>query len=316
MTTTKSKTKSAWPPIAARTYPSGETGWMVACQVDGKRIRETFPTKGEAESRAAQIRAQVQSEGNAAFSLDSSIRVEAVRAVEKLSPHNSTITEAVDHYVEHVLKYRTSPSVREIVEKLIADAIADRRRESTVIDLKSRLRTFAKGFGDRRVAGITREELKDWLHNPTLSARSRINNAVKLSQLWNYAIANGWAEQNIPASIPHPTAEDGEPEIFTVEQAAGLLEHAEEYDLLGYIVLGLFAGLRTTELMRLDWSNVKLAERSIIIGAKVAKKHSRRVVKINDTLAAWLPTCAKTKGPILPVKRLCDRLPQRRKPLA
>lgn len=293
MTTTKTKTK-LWPPIHELDYDSGKTGWQVACQVDGKRIRETFPTKGEAETRAAQIRQQVENEGHAAFSLAAEIRTEAVRAVEKLAPHNATITEAIDHYCEHVLKYRNAPTVSEIVEKLLADTKANHRRESTIKDLSCRLNVFAKTFGDRRVAEITREELKDWLHDPTLSARSRINYAVKLSQLWNYTIANGWAENNIPASIPRPDAEDSEPRIFTVEQVSHLLEHAAEYDLLAYIAIGLFAGMRSAELLRLDWGAVKLAEKTIIVGAAVAKKRSRRVVEINDTLAAWLPQCAKS----------------------
>ncbi len=46
---------------------------------------------------------------------------------------------------------------------------------------------------------------------------------------------------------------------------------------------------------------MKLAERSIIVGAAVAKKRSRRVVEINDTLAAWLTGYAKTKGPVVPL---------------
>jgi integrase len=310
MTTTKIKTKQ-WPPIHVRHYGSGKTGWLVACQVDGKRIRETFPTKGEAETRAAQIRQQVENEGHAAFSLATEIRTEAVRAVEKLSPHNSTITEAVDHYVEHVLKYRTAPTVAEIVKKLLADTAANQRRETTIKDLRFRLNTFAKTFGERRIAEISREELKDWLHDPTLSARSRINNATKIAQLYNYAIANGWAENNVVSSIPRPNPEDGEREIFTVEQAVRLLEHADDCDLLPYIAIALFAGLRSAELLRLDWSAVKLNERSIVVGGAVAKKRSRRVVEISDALAGWLALCGKTKGPVVPLdsnRALYDRL--------
>jgi len=301
MTTKRDSKPKAWPPIHRLDYDSGKVGFQVACQVNGKRIRETFPTKGEAETRAQEIRTQVENEGRAAFSLAVDIRIEASRAVEKLSPHKATITEAVDHYVEHVLKYRTAPTVAEIVEKLLADAAANKRRERTIKDLQSRLSAFTETYGKQRIAEITREELKDWLTDPTLSARSRINYATKLSQLWNYAIANGWVEYNVPASIPRPNAEDGEPDIFTVEQAARLLEHAAEYDLLPYVALGLFAGLRSAEINRLDWSNVKLAERSIIVGAAVAKKRSRRVVEINDTLAAWLPACAKSKGAVVPL---------------
>jgi integrase len=290
-----------WPPIHEVKYASGRTAWQVACQVNGECLRETFPTKGEAESRAAPIRAQVENEGQAAFSLPAAIRTEAVRAVEKLTSHNATITEAVDHYLQHVLKYRTAPVVTEIIEKLRVAAAANHRRERTIKDLRHRLTLFAKIDGGSRIAEITREELKNWLPNPTLAPRSRINYAVKLSQLWNYAIANGWAENNLVASIPRPDTEDSDPEIFTVEQTAGLLEHAEKHDLLGYIVLGLFAGLRSAEINRLDWKDVKLAERNIIIGTAVAKKRSRRVVEINDTLAAWLPLCAKAKGPVVPL---------------
>jgi len=300
MTTTKTKTK-LWPPIHELTYTSGKTGWQVACMVNGQRIRETYPTKAEAEDRAAEIRTQVENEGRAAFTMPTAVRVEAVRAVEKLAPHKASITEAVDFYVDHVLKYRTAPTVAEIVKRLVTEAEGNKRRDRTVRDLRLRLEQFAKTFGDRQLASITREELAAWLNDPTLGARSRINYAVKASQLYNFAIRNQWAEYNIAASIPRPTAEDAEPEIFTPEQAARLLEHAAEYDLLPYIAIGLFAGLRSAELLRLDWSAVKLAERSIIVGAAVAKKRSRRVVEINDTLAAWLPACAKSKGAVVPL---------------
>ena len=274
MTSAKSKTK-LWPPIHKLTYTSGKTGWQVACMVRANASAEAFPTKEEAETRAAQIRAMVDNEGAAAFTLPVDVRTIAAKCVEKLNPHGATLDEAVDHYVDHVLKFRNVPTVSEIVEKLLADAEVNHRRERTVKDLRHRLGAFVKAFGNRRLTEITREELKDWLQDPTLSARSRINYAVKTSQLYNFAIVNGWCEYNIAASIPRPDAEDSEPDIFTVAQAARLLEHAADYDLHAYVVLGLFAGLRSAEINRLDWSNVKLAERSVIVGAAVAKKRSR-----------------------------------------
>src|ERR1017187_3885989 len=295
------KKPKQWPPIHKLKYASGKRGWQVACMIVGQRIREAYATKEEAETRAAQIRQMVENQGAMAFSISESVRVQAAEAVEQLTPHNATIKEAVDHYCGHVLKYRNSPTVSEIVAKLMADAESNHRREATVKDLFCRLNVFAETFGARRIAEIAREELKDWLQDPTLSARSRINYSVKVSQLYNFAIVNGWCESNVAASIPRPDAEDSEPSIFTVEQVSRLLEHAAEYDLLAYIAIGLFAGLRSAELLRLDWSAVKLAERSIIIGAQVAKKRSRRVVEINDALAAWLPGCAKMKGPVVPL---------------
>jgi len=213
-----------------------------------------------------------------------------------LRPYNATITEAVTYYVEHVLAYRNAPPVSEIVKCIVAEAESAGRRETTVKDLRLRLERFSRTFGKRQLAGISLAELKQWLDDPTQTARTRINYATKVSQLYGYAIRHQWADVNLVERITRPTPEAGEPGIFTVEQAARLLEHADEVGLLPYVAIGLFAGIRSAELLRLDWSAVKLSERAVIVGAGIAKKRSRRVVEISDTLAAWLALCGKRGG--------------------
>ena len=118
MTTAKTKTK-LWPPIHRLTYSSGRHGWQVACMLDRRRIRETFGTREEAETRATQIRKMVNNEGTSAFSLPVDIRAEAARAVAKLTPYNATITEAIDHYVEHVLQHRSAPTVATVIAEVV-----------------------------------------------------------------------------------------------------------------------------------------------------------------------------------------------------
>ncbi len=130
MTSAKTKTK-LWPPIHKLTYTNGGTGLQVACMVNGERIRETFKTVKEAETRAAQIRQQRDNEGAAAFTLPSAARVEAVNCGEMLKPYNATITEAVTYYVEHVLKFRNAPPVSELVKSMVAEAESAGRREDT-----------------------------------------------------------------------------------------------------------------------------------------------------------------------------------------
>jgi len=214
----------------------------------------------------------------------------------------------VDYYVDHPLRYRTAPMVTEIVKRMQDDAKSAGRRPWTIRDLRTRLGRFAGTFGSRQLSTITLPELESWLANPALSARTRINNATKVSQLFNFGIRHGWADTNLVQRVSRPAAEDKEPGIFTVKQTAVLLEHAPEFDLLPYVALGLFAGLRPAEVERLDWSAVKLGERSIIIGAEVAKKRSRRVVDINDTLAAWLAPYVKERGPVADALNLRKRM--------
>ena len=301
--TAKSK-QTSWPPILERKNASGQAVWKIAVMIQGKRIRETFKTAEAAAERAEIIRSQYREQGKAAFTMPTDLRLEATRCTEKLSPHSVTLTECVDYYLKHVIAYHTAPTVAEIVEKMIAEAKGAGRRKKTTVDLHYRLGAFCKTFGTYKLNEITLPELKAWLDNPTLSARSRIHNATKISQLFNFAIRNGWTESNLVKRITRPSVEDVAPGILTVEQAARLLEHADKHQLLPYVAIGLFAGLRSAELHRLDWSAVKLNERCIIVGAEIAKRRSRRVVEINDTLAAWLAVCAQPKDRVVPVYNL------------
>jgi site-specific recombinase XerD len=295
MTSAKTKTK-LWPPIHKLTYTSGKIGWQVACMLKGHRIRETFGTKEEAEKRAAQIRAQVEREGAAAFNIPLPLRVEAAECSELLQPYNSSIREACRHYVDHVLKYRNAPTISDVVAKLIADAVAAGRREKTTTDLRYRLGAFAKTYGKRKLSEIGLEELQAWSNDPTLSARSRRHMLTKLSQLYRYAEKRGWCEKNIATYVARPDVPDGEPGFLTVEQCARLLERAPDHDLLPYVALSLYAGIRVAELRRLTWEKVKLEQGVIIIDGAVAKTKSRRIIDLNDTARAWLTICGKRTG--------------------
>jgi len=42
-------------------------------------------------------------------------------------------------------------------------------------------------------------------------------------------------------------------------------------ELRAYVSIGLFAGLRPTEMTRLDWSNVRLDQRVILVNADASK---------------------------------------------
>lgn len=291
--------KSSWPPIVHLPRVAGQVAYQIAVMIDGKRIRERFKTLEAAEERALQIRNQYREEGKAAFAIPADLRHEAHKCAKLLKPHGATITEAVQHYAKTVLAYRTAPTVSEIVNRMLADTRNAGRRERTLGDLSYRLGRFAKTFGDRQLSGISLEELKAWIDDPTLGARSRIHNATKISQLFNYAIRQGWADTNLVERITRPSVEDKAVEVFTPSEASRLLESAEPLGLLPFVTIGLFAGLRTAEIARLDWSAVKLSERCIIIGAEVAKRRSRRVVEINDTLAAWLALCARPAGKVV-----------------
>lgn len=296
----KKRKKGQWPNIYSRVHRSGETGFLVDLGfINGKRERHSFKTKGEADTFAEAKRAERLNEGTAALGLSQSARQDAVKALEILAPHDITLLQAAEHYSTHVLAYRNAPLVPEVVTRLIADAEKNDRRDRTVEELRSRLTAFSEDFKKCRLSEITVEGIEAWLDEDDWSPRTRINYLTKISQLFNYALRHRWVDANIVERIERPTAEDKEPGVLSVEQAASLLQHANSHGLLPYVAIGLFAGLRSAELLRLEWSAINLAEKAIVIGAQAAKKRSRRVVEIVPALEAWLAGCHQKEGALV-----------------
>ena len=298
-----------WPKIRARRHRSGQIGYLVDLGlINGQRERHSFKTKPEAETFAELKRVERQNEGIAGLSLPQAVRVDASKAWGLLAPHGVSLQDSARYYLAHVVAYQTAPSVKQIVALMVEAAKTNERRSRTIDDLENRLNLFAGDFGESKLSEITVQDLKEWLDEDDWSPRTRINYATKISQLYNYAIKRNWAEHNLAERIDRPTAEDKDPEIFTVEQAGNLLKHAAKHQLLPYIAIGLFAGLRSAELLRLDGAAVKLDDKSIVVGHSVAKKRSRRVVEMHKGLIEWLKQHQPFKGPIADAKNFRDNL--------
>jgi len=304
MTTAKTKTK-VWPPIHQIEYASGKVGWQVACQVKGKRLRETFPTKGEADKRADEIRAQIAAEGRAAFDCPIELRIEATNCAEILAPYDATLTEAVEWYAQHVLRYRQAPTVKSVITEIVNAKRANGRRERTVASFRSRCDRFAEKFGERRLSDVNAEEVRQWLHDETahggkLGAVSRVNYLVAIGNLFSFGVRRGYCDANPVKLVDRPSRESGEVKFLTVPQVVALLIHAKDAGLVPYVALGVFAGLRPEkELRALTWDKVNLPERTIRIDASMAKTRQRRVIEISDALAAYLTPYAKKQGQVV-----------------
>ena len=103
---------------------------MFACMVNGNRTRETFKTREEAETRAEQIRIAKRNEGTAAFSLSPDQRAEASKCFADLHPHDVSLTEVVNHYIDHVLAYRYAPTFNIVGERKQTDFKIDTGRKT------------------------------------------------------------------------------------------------------------------------------------------------------------------------------------------
>jgi integrase len=89
-------------------------------------------------------------------------------------------------------------------------------------------------------------------------------------------------------------------EIFTPEEMERLLLAAHAR-ILPLIAIGAFAGIRSAEVCRLNWEDIKWDRGHIEIAGKKAKTAARRIVPLPDNLKAWLAPWQGESGPIITI---------------
>jgi integrase len=133
-----------------------------------------------------------------------------------------------------------------------------------------------------------------------LSLRSVKNYRNALATLFSFAESRGWIlKGGNPVDDAEKVTGDGDSpiEIFTPKEAALLLASAPP-DFLPLMALGAFAGLRSAEALRLEWSDIDLAGGFITVASDKSKTRSRRLVPIAPNLAQWLAPYARRSGKV------------------
>src|SRR5262249_822853 len=116
---------------------------------------------------------------------------------------------------------------------------------------------------------------------------------------FNYAVDRGYATSNPAEKTAKAKERGGDIGILTVAQTARLLESATP-EILPYIAIGLFAGLRRAELERLDWNEIDFESNLIEVKAEKSKTAQRRFVTLQPNLREWLLPLRKHRGNVTP----------------
>lgn len=268
----------------------------------GKRKRTFFETKEQAVSFAAFKNDELKRNGIFHAEFPERLRVMAQNAVERLRPFGKTIDDAVAHYVAHLKASEKSCSATQLVSEILVAKEKDGVSERHLRDLRSRLGVFAEAFDGKPVATITAAEIDDWLRSLPVKALTRNNYRQRTALAFNFAVRRGYATGN-PAEGAAKAKVISKPRgILSVNEAARLLE-ASAPNVLPYIAIGLFAGLRAAELERLDWSEIDFESDLIEVAAAKSKTAQRRFVKMQPNLREWLLPHRKHKASVRPQGR-------------
>jgi integrase len=265
----------------------------------GKRKRTFFETQDAAASFVAFKNDELKRNGIEHAEFPTSIRVMPQSAVEQLRPFGKTIDDAVAHYVAFLKANEKSCTATQLVEELLKAKEADGIGERHLRDIRIRLGKFADHFNGRMIAAITQKEIDDWLRSLPFSPLTR-NHYRRLAVLaFNFAMRHGYSISNPAVGAAKAKVIGEAPGILAVTETARLLEAATP-DVLPYLAIGAFAGLRRAELERLDWSEIDFESGLIEVKANKSKTAQRRFVTIQPNLREWLLPLRQHKGNVTP----------------
>lgn len=288
---------------------------MVANYAGGKRRFDSYASEADALDAAQRLARQLSERDVLAASMTNEQASDYAAAVQALKPYGvalpataSTVAEclklvgdlpslhAAAKFYAQRHKQITRKSVADVVKELLAVKEARGASPRYLEDLSSRLNRFADAFR-KETGSVTTAEIQAWFDASKFKPQNYVNFRRVAHLLFEFAVARGYAVDNPVAGVENIEARSGAVHIFTPAEITRLLAVASP-DFLPCLAIGAFAGLRSAEIERLEWSDIDLAGRHIVVGADKAKTASRRVVPVSDNLAAWLAFYAQCTGKV------------------
>jgi integrase len=220
----------------------------------------------------------------------------------------TSLLEAVRDYVRRHPLQLIQKDVPEAVQEFFA---AKEAEGASKIYLKV-LRVYLGQFAERlhcSLTALTQGDIADFLREMKVSGRSKNNARQAVGAFFKFCKERGWLPRDHEGIglVPKFKESPGEIEIFTPAELRAFLTYARP-EMIPFLAIGAFAGLRSAEIERLDWSEVHLAERFIEVKAAKAKTASRRIVPISENLALWLTPYAQSGAPVVPFENVSKQL--------
>ncbi len=220
--------------------------------------------------------------------------------------------EAVEGYLQNVASVKRK-DILEAVEEFLKQADAPRTKASNgeraqlsaeyAYNRQIQLRRFAVTFPNTAVCDLGKEHLDKFVDSlAEIKTKSRNKRKAVSAKTRNHYRATvrqflQWAVRKDYLPVTHRLGEaDGlRPEhantadvsFYTPRELDALLANADD-TLRPLIAIGALAGLRTAELLRLDWADVWRVPGHIEVTAGKSKTRQRRLVEICPALSAWL----------------------------
>lgn len=228
----------------------------------------------------------------AALQLLAAVRQAGAAAVPGSSPHTPSHSQA-------------PVTVAELCNAFLVAKARAGRSDRYVGLLVKELRSFATGREARPAATVSAAEIESWLHGQDWSPRTQRGRLLTVRTLFTWAVARGDLAGNPALGVDLPTVAADPPGIHSPAEVRQVLRTmaGRDPDVCRCLAIRYFAGLRTSEAVALEETEIRLDAGLIEVTAAKAKTRRRRLVTIEPALRAWLDL-----GGRLPLRQVANRL--------
>ncbi|HEY2625259.1 MAG TPA: tyrosine-type recombinase/integrase [Candidatus Udaeobacter sp.] len=286
-------------PFRIKPYKHPRLKFVVRSKITGKWKRKFFETKAEAQTYIRLKEIELLNQGKEGATFPSSLRVMAQEADDRLRPYGRKISDAVDFYVKHLEATTRSVPLIVAMNELIENRKASGASVRYCNDLRLRISRFCSDFPERRLSEISTGDVDTWLASLQLAPVTRNTFRRDLRTLFSFGMTRRYCAENPVLQTTKAKETDGDIEILSVAETARLLESAAA-ETLPFWAIGAFAGLRRSEIERLDWAQVDFESGLIEVKARHSKTATRRLIVMQPNLRAWLAPYRANRGNVCP----------------
>ena len=227
-------------------------------------------------------------------------------AREIVEPYGYTVLQAVREWERSKAPFRGKKTA-----EIIAELIDAKRREQLSVTYVNRLEDDLKAFANKvpdEIEKIQAPDIKKFLNACKVGPRRWNNLRDQVVTLFRYARSQRYlakdrtteAEDITKMKVARKTVE-----MFSPEDLQLIIENTRPV-WLPWILISAYAGIRTFEVLRMDWSHIRWGQKLIDLPPEVTKVNERRIIPMCDALLESLAPWRNTQGPVC-----VDKVPQR-----
>jgi integrase len=272
--------------IRNRTLPSGLLLWVVDFGIiNGKRVQRSFPTKLAAEAALKAAR-------NDGLALATVTPDEVRAALAFYRAH----AEPVAH-----------PPFGDLVEEYFWELSRLRRGSRYQAQTRAHLLQVGRLVGEH-LGDWTSDKLKQWVCTPGLAPATQKSRLASVRAFLEWAKRQRYIRTSPLEGINKiriASRKGKEIESFSTSDIRKLLQailfntysafsvkkgfhEAPYFELMGYVALAVFCGVRPEEIVRCELSRLDLEGRTLLITKAASKTASTRVIELPRVAVVWL----------------------------